>query len=77
MCIRDRDVVLNKSNIENSRLSVNVPSLSSTEIKIDSIGSKVKMMKAASLFESQRDMDIDGGVPPPNVSIYRISPILK
>ena len=63
------EVVLNKSNIENNRLSVNVPSLSSTEMKIDSVGSKVKMMKAASLFDNPRDMDIDGGVPPPNVSI--------
>ena len=62
------DSALNKSNLENNRLSVNVPSLSSAEMKIDSIGSKVKMMKAASLFDSQRDMDIDGGIPPPNVS---------
>ena len=69
---RGMDAVLNKSNIENSRLSVNVPSLSSTELKIDSIGSKVKFMKAASLFDSQRDMDIDGGAPPPNVDISKL-----
>lgn len=64
-----RESVHNKSNLENNRLTVNVPSLNTSDLKINSIGSKVKMMKAASLFDSQRDMDIDGGAPPPNVSI--------
>ena len=64
-----RESVHNKSNLENNRLTVNVPSLNASDLKINSIGSKVKMMKAASLFDSQRDMDIDGGAPPPNVSI--------
>ena len=63
-----RESVHNKSNLENNRLTVNVPSLNASDLKINSIGSKVKMMKAASLFDSQRDMDIDGGAPPPNVS---------
>ena len=64
-----RESVHNKSNLENNRLTVNVPSLNASDLKINSIGSKVKMMKAASLFDSQRDMDIDGGAAPPNVSI--------
>ena len=64
------DAVLNKSNLDSGQLSVNVPSLSTTEMKNSTIGSKIKMMKAASFFDSQKDMDIDGGVPPPNVSRY-------
>ena len=60
--------ILNKSNLENSRLSVTVPSPNPSSLKIDPIGSKVKMMKAASLFDGPKDMDMDGGVPPPNVS---------
>ena len=73
-----RESVHNKSNLENNRLTVNVPSLNTSDLKINSIGSKVKMMKAASLFDSQRDMDIDGGAPPPNVSIrHYIHNVLK
>ena len=63
------DTSLNKTNIENTRLSVNVPYTHRADVNNDVIGSKVKMMKAASLFDSQRDMDIDGGIPPPNVRI--------
>ena len=59
----------NKANIENTRLSVNVPYINREDVNNDVIGSKVKMMKAASLFDNQRDIDIDGGIPPPNVRI--------
>ena len=61
---------VNKSNLENNRLSVNVPYINRSDLNKDIIGSKVKMMKAASLFDTQTDMDIDGGIPPPNVRNY-------
>lgn len=61
---------VNKSNLENNRLSVNVPYINRSDLNNDIIGSKVKMMKAASLFDTQTDMDIDGGIPPPNVRNY-------
>ena len=65
------DTSLNKANSENNRLSVNVPYIRNDNCT-DVIGSKVKMMKAASLFDNQRDMDIDGGIPPPNVRVQLI-----
>ena len=63
------DTSLNKTNSESNRLSVNVPFINRDDFSNDVIGTKVKMMKAASLFDNQRDMDIDGGLPPPNVRI--------
>ena len=70
--ISANDTSLNKTNSENNRLSVNVPYIRN-DYSNDVIGSKVKMMKAASLFDNQRDMDIDGGIPPPNVSVKLIN----
>ena len=69
------DTSLNKTNSESNRLSVNVPCINRDDFSNDVIGTKVKMMKAASLFDNQRDMDIDGGIPPPNVRVvfqYRV-----
>ena len=60
----------NKTNSESNRLSVNVPCINRDDFSNDVIGTKVKMMKAASLFDNQRDMDIDGGIPPPNVRMF-------
>ena len=64
---------VNKSNLENNPLSVNVPYMNRSDLNKDIIGSKVKMMKAASLFDTQTDMDIDGGIPPPNVRKYYLA----
>ena len=69
------DTSLNKTNSETNRLSVNVPFINRDDFSNNVIGTKVKMMKAASLFDNQRDMDIDGGIPPPNVRVafqYRV-----
>ena len=59
---------MSKTPLDNNQLNLSLSSPHQPLLKNDPIGSKVKMMKAASLFDSQKCMDIEGGVPPPNVS---------
>ena len=59
---------MSKTSLDNNQLNLSLSSPHQPLLKNDPIGSKVKMMKAASFFDSQKCMDIEGGVPPPNVS---------